>query len=152
MYYFITPTATGDAHQELALAVDKNHDTAGLIVMAKADGDLAQYWLPIMAPNGGFMLLSGYSDRQGQPRLAYAPKNGHQVQQIALSEDSMHSDSATWTIGETGLTKCAIRPHRDSDMNLNVRGDGPYKDGNHVIIHGWGGGDANERWTFVPVL
>jgi len=151
MYYFVTPLASGHSGQELALAVDRYHDEGGLIVASKAD-DPAQWWSPILAPNGGVILLSAYSQQQNRPRIAYAPHDRGQILQTPLTMDSIHNDSATWTIGGWGMTKVPIRPSRNDGLNMNVSGYGPYSDGNPVIVYDWCDGSDNEVWTFIPVL
>jgi hypothetical protein len=151
MYYHITPLAGGSSGQEMALAVDGYNDEGGLIVVSKSD-DPRQWWAPILAPNGGVLLVSAYSQQQNRPRIAYAPHDQGQIEQTPLTMDSVHNDGATWTIGGWGLTKVAIRTMRNDGMNMNISGYGPYSDGNPVIVYNWCGGSENEVWSFVPVL
>ena len=151
MHYYITPLASGPSGQELALTVDRYNDEGGLVVATKAD-DPAQWWSPILAPNGGVVLVNVYSEHQGRPRIAYAPHDREQILQAPLNWDNIHNDSATWTIGGWGLTKVAIRPMRNDGMNINISGYGPYVDGNPVIVYNWCDGSDNEVWTFLPVV
>jgi hypothetical protein len=58
----------------------------------------------------------------------------------------------TWTIGGDFWNGFALRPLSNSDLNLNVLGNGPYNAGNAVSIWSWAGGAPNEVWkaTHVP--
>jgi hypothetical protein len=151
MFYYLSPLSSGTAGQELALAIDRNDEDGGLIVVSKAH-DPAQWWSPVLAPNGGTFLVSVYSQQQNRPRIAYAPTDRARILQTPLTIDSIQNDSATWTIGGHGLTKVPVRPSHNDGMNMNVSGYGPYSDGNPVIIYNWCDGSDNEVWTFVLVV
>ena len=141
-------TATGDpyvfvlAAAGLALAVDPQTPQGGLVVRPRApDSEDAILWE--LRPSGPGLValvnkLSGLA--------AAAPNDYAQVQQVpATSLDG----SSTWSI--VGDMWQAIRPARNTDMNLNVAGNGPYALNNTVLAWDWDGGQPNEVWQLLPV-
>jgi hypothetical protein len=53
-------------------------------------------------------------------------------------------DAQAWTVA--GYDVFAMRPFLNDDLNLNVRGDGPYPAGTEVILFHWDN-QANSKWT-----
>ncbi len=66
-----------------------------------------------------------------------------------LVSPSVVNGGSGWTLGGNCNSSCALRPWRNSDLNLNVLGSGPYKAGNAVGTWGWNGGSPNETWFFI---
>lgn len=50
-----------------------------------------------------------------------------------------------------GVDYGAIQLQANTNMNLNVEGDGPYNSGTRVLVWDWSGGDSNEIWNFSMV-
>lgn len=145
MKYHLIPGCKGPKGETMALAVDKNHPQGNLIIMALNPADKAQIFdvsFSITGTATGVVLINEMSGL-----AAYAPSNREPVTQIAVTSVDARS---TWTLASNNPTKNAIRPFADSNMNLNVKGNGPYPDGTSVLIWNWGSGAANEVWTFMP--
>ena len=46
----------------------------------------------------------------------------------------------------------ALQLQANTDMNLNVSGDGQYPTGTEVLAFDWAGGHPNEVWNFQMVV
>ena len=141
LYYQIT-MQTG-----FALSVNPNTTGAELVLAASNVLDDNQLWgLSFVPSMGGFAMLNKATNQYAK---AVSNSNSAAVIGVPLRPDDPLGDPlATWTL--SGAEKPAVRPVKNSDLNLNARGEkwGP---GTPIIIHSWDGGDPNERWSFTFV-
>ena len=135
MYYRIK-SYTGD----LYLSLNNNDTSSGLIVNSKQNDD-SQLWqgIAIIATNGAFRGIALVNKKT--PKAIHSPKNDGALTLIDVTPDMQR---ATWNVGGV-----AIQLRDNTDMNLNVAGNGPYQPGNPVLAYNWSEGKPNEKWTWV---
>ena len=136
----ISPPTNGP----LYLSINNNDPTGALIVNTRLDDD-SQLWQPIaLVTNSnntdayqGIVLVNKKSGL-----VAQASNEGGPVQQVNLSGDLKY---ATWNI-----VGSAVQLRNNTNLNLNVSGDAPYRAGGPVLAYDkWKHGQPNETWTWV---
>ena len=67
---------------------------------------------------------------------------------LVLQPYNAWDGSSTWTFaGKFSDRYTAFRPFADPNLNMNVLGGCA---GTRIDLYGWGGGDSNEIWWFLP--
>ncbi|SFD99087.1 hypothetical protein SAMN05518672_10464 [Chitinophaga sp. CF118] len=139
MYYRIQPRC--GIENNTVLSVNNNDLTGNLIINTFKEGDDSQLWQPIVYDlKGNYIGIVLLNKKTGL--VAIAPENFAPVRQCKVSE--MADQRVTWNLAGT-----AIQLRNNTDMNLNVKGNGPYPPGTEVYVWDWSKGDPNETWNLL---
>lgn len=145
IYYLVTPQCTDPNGNKLYLTAQQSTSTVAVATLLP-NADPSQLWTPVEFLLGGndqgFVLVN----RQTNKVIA-APNDSASVSLMGFG--AVRSSRATWKYGGTGGGFGALQLQQNTDMNLNVPGNGPYPSGTGVFVWGWSGGDANEVWAFT---
>lgn len=139
MYYRIQPTC-GRVNNTV-LSVDINNPNGELIISTIKEGDEGQLWQPIAYfQDGRYRGVALLNKKTGL--AAVAPENEGCVTQCKVTE--LRGQRVGWN-----LIGNAIQLSSNTEMNMNVKGDGPYPPGTQVMVLEWDGGAPNETWNFL---
>jgi hypothetical protein len=141
MYYRIQPTC-GRVNNTV-LSVNNSNPNGQLIINTIKEGDDAQLWQPIaFFQDGRYRGVALVNKKTGL--AAVAPHNDAGVMQCQVTE--LRGQRVGWN-----LIGNAIQLSSNTEMNLNVEGEGPYPPGTPVMVLEWDGGAPNETWNFINV-
>lgn len=142
IYYRISPQCTDSKSQQLYLTAQRTTNTVVVATSLSGD-DRAQLWTPVVyisGSNHGFVLLNAETNQ-----VISAPGDNEPV--ILTTLDDMKR--GTWAFNGQGHG--ALQLQANTDMNLNVSGNGPYESNTKVSAWSWSRGQTNELWTFQRV-
>jgi len=147
LYYKIAPKCNEELF--LTLNLDPNNSAVLLKDLAQDQEKDRQLWTPVEiitnTEDKGYALLNKHANKVLSARGERQP-----LTQISLSE-AFESKVATWRFLPVRDGFGGFQLPANTDMNLNVFGNGPYISGNPVGIHDWKGGADNEIWTLTRV-
>ena len=143
IYYKISPQCVDPNGRPLYLTAQQSTLTVAVATLLP-NNDSSQLWTPVEYISGndqGFVLLNRQTNM-----VISAPDNDAPVKLTAL--DAMNR--GTWKF--LGQDYGALQLQANTDMNLNVSGDGQYPTGTEVLAFDWAGGHPNEVWNFQMVV
>jgi hypothetical protein len=109
-----------------------------------------QLWLALYNPNNGGVCLKN----KDSGNLIAVPRGNNPallVPDTVENESNLEWPSAVLNIVDSDVTNYkVVRGLKDQDNNLDLSGDGPYKDGVEILFWGWSN-DNNYKWRFIAV-
>lgn len=146
MYYLLQSGATDVNGNALYLSVNLNNTGGPLMVDNLRPGNQAsQAWAPVLYVNdssGNSVQGTGVQSQLTGLFVSCDGNKGDQIGQVAQSGVA----ATLWNICNQALQ---FAPN--TDLNLNISGNGPYSNTSTVISWDWSKGAANESWYWVLI-
>jgi hypothetical protein len=142
IYYRISPETSDPNGKPLFLTAQQSTRTVAVATLLP-NNDPSQLWTPveyIWGTDQGFVLLNY------QTNMVISAPNDNAA--VALT-NHIDMNRGTWKF--QGVNYGALQLQANTDMNLNVAGDGPYPSGTAVLAWDWSDGAPNEVWNFLMV-
>lgn len=150
LYYKIIPYC----NMNLVLTLNLQEKNAAVLLEESADNRERQLWTPIevisKGNDKGFALVSKHKNEKGEA-LVLAAQGDREALKSISSSAILTETRAAWKFCSIDSELGGLQLQANTNMNLNVFGDGPYKSGNQVGIHDWKDKSPNELWQFSLV-
>lgn len=140
--YLVSPQCADPYGEPLYLTAQPSTSTV-VVASLLPNTDPSQLWEPVEYLTEGMYLGMVLLNRQANMVIS-APMDDAAV--LLIEAGAVGGSRSIWGFNDASYG--AIQLQQNTDMNLNVRGNGPYPSGTAVLAWSWGGGEPNEVWTF----